>query len=71
MNEWQLMDTAPKDGTEIIVYLPDFGSVCAAWFSEETGLWPSAGSDAYDSEWQPVNVGLPSHWMPLPDYPTP
>lgn len=67
---WNPISTAPKDGTEIIVYVPDFDKVCTAWFCEETGLWPG-GLEPRTEDGDPVNVGLPSHWMPLPKPPTP
>ena len=63
--DWRPIDTAPKDGTEIIVYVPDFHEVSAAWYSQQTGLWPY-GPYAYSEDGEPVNVGLPSHWMPFP-----
>ena len=31
MREWQTMDTAPKDGTDIMVFSPKFGVVFASY----------------------------------------
>jgi len=31
-DEWQPIETAPKDGTKVILWLPDFHSVEMAWF---------------------------------------
>lgn len=64
---WRPIETAPKDGTGVLVYLPDFCRVREAWFCEETGLWPA--DDPYDEDGEPCNVGLPTHWMPLPAAP--
>jgi len=65
MTEWQTIDSAPKDGTEILV----FNSLYKEMF---VALW-------HDESWQ-YAVGIDSkpiilttrettHWMPLPEPP--
>lgn len=66
--EWQPIETAPKDGTEVILYVPDFDKVTTGWYSQKTRLWPHCEEFTEDGE--PCNVGLPSHWMPLPPPPS-
>jgi hypothetical protein len=68
MNEWQKIETAPKDGTKVWAYLPEF--------DEQTVLrWVVAGNWA---GWLYVDSVLndcldcelePTHWMPLPEPP--
>lgn len=62
---WRDIENVPKDGTEILVFAN--GDVTTAWFCDETGLWPHDEMLSEDGE--PCNVGLPSHWMPLPTPP--
>jgi hypothetical protein len=62
--EWQPIETAPKDGTLVLLFIEDFHYVTVAWFCIATGLWPS--NDAFNDDREPCNVGLPTHWMPLP-----
>lgn len=67
MSDWKTIDSAPR-GTNVIVYVPDYDSVTEAWFCEETGLWPH--DCAFNEDGEPCNVGLPTHWQPLPDPPS-
>ena len=55
MSEWQLRETAPKDGSEVLVW--DHGVITQAAY--EQGGWFS------------IDGGLvyPTHWMPLPEPP--
>ena len=77
MSEWQPIETAPKDRTEVIIF--------GLWAGEITGRertpgiflasycgpggdfdgydWSVSGGDAYAS-W-----AKPTHWMPLPEPP--
>ena len=58
---WQPIETAPKDGSEIILFDPDYSqrSGFEGRYSAPRGNWLSS----YDS---PVK---PTHWMPLPPPP--
>lgn len=58
--EWQPIETAPKDGTQILAPLT-LGGIMAvvSWWD---GMWREGTN----------GLGLknePSHWMPLPDAP--
>jgi hypothetical protein len=62
MTDWQPIETAPKDGTHILIY--DAYGECSVvyWFTYDNGNdcgWTYDGGDRFD----------PSHWMPLPDPP--
>ena len=63
---WQPIETAPRDGTRILVHTYT-GKTSIAWFCEETGLWPE--DEVYSEDGEPCNVGWPTHWMPLPPAP--
>ena len=68
---WQPIETAPKDGTKIIVYFPALGKAATAHWSKSCnnrtdGKWPwsyHVGSQAFN-RWE-----APTHWMPLPPAP--
>jgi hypothetical protein len=61
MTEWQPIETAPKDGTHILVQTP-FGMTTA--YSTGYFIWTGVFSADYD------NPGIePTHWMPLPEPP--
>ncbi len=77
--EWQLIETAPKDKSAVIVAVPtkdrDGFIVGEAYFDPETnsdGDWWWAGTDWSDYHGGPmseINHHLPTHWMPLPPPP--
>ena len=61
---WQPIETAPKDGTWIMVYWPTMG----------IGQYPFVVF--WDEGWQPARYSdrdygeaFPTHWMPLPPAP--
>jgi hypothetical protein len=58
MNEWQPIETAPKDGSEILT----FGSIGIMVVFWRDGFWREKANF----------LGLrnpPTHWMPLPNPP--
>ena len=83
--EWQPIDTAPKDGTEILAWRHDCGillvkwSCAAEWLTEidiEEQEWTSDAAEAEDWFVADFYVGsrlegseVPTHWMPLPAEP--
>lgn len=67
---WQPIETAPKDGSEILaaVRYPNKGryeSIFICWITTlkdyPDGVWGS------DYEW-PIICGTPTYWMPVPRY---
>ncbi len=59
---WQPIETAPKDGRNIFIFIPqEFNTgIYTAWWSRDH--WCSI-----DSSW--IGRDLPTHWMPLPNPP--
>ena len=61
-SEWQPIETAPKDGTNILVYCSDFPEQMVAYYGN--------GIVTDESCWQsglcPIH---PTHWIPLPKQP--
>lgn len=59
--EWQTIDTAPKDGSRILLSRNWKESMAVCWWSEIDEEWiPVAGSIFTDA----------THWMPLPSPPS-
>lgn len=74
--EWLPIDTAPKDGTNVILAVmggpngPAIGE--ARWWDNDGGDWWWAGNSPGDYHGGPVseiNFGMPTHWMPMPEPP--
>lgn len=75
--EWQPIATAPRDGTSVLLYVPDMRQpVCVGrWFETETREF---GEVTHESKsWLIQDFALrmfgrapePTHWMPLPAAP--
>lgn len=65
-SKWQPIETAPKDGTRVLVAAGQF--VGEAWFCEDDGTWYEQNThptDATDGAIWGVTV-----WQPLPDPPS-
>lgn len=78
-NEWQPIETAPKDGTIIIGFVPKpddiYSGVCdVKWIEEEyqeiNGIKYKFGGHFGKPSYNNVVV-RPSHWIPLPETPKP
>ena len=57
---WQPIETAPKDGREILVYEPMYCTIGQWVDSKHGGAWWIEGGQI---------TGHPTHWMPLPPPP--
>lgn len=72
-DEWQPIETAPKDGTPVLIAAHDNGMssqprhvLVAHWsysFSDD-GEWLRDEGEEFSQTWPPT------HWQPLPDPPT-
>jgi hypothetical protein len=73
MAEWQPIETAPKDGTRILVV--DCGFVQIARWDEEFDNYndrqgvPAWATFACDDGFYSEYAENPTHWMPLPEPP--
>jgi hypothetical protein len=68
MMEWKPIETAPKDGTRILVFDREYhGEIAACEFNKEWG-WVERGLD-YATEVWGYGEMEPTHWMPLPQPP--
>jgi hypothetical protein len=72
VNEWQPIETAPKDGSDIL------GAWHWSYTDEDTGETESGWcidkchwvEDENSTGWRAsINAARPTHWMPLPDPP--
>ena len=59
MTEWQPIETAPKDDTDVLVFSDN--SIWIASFYH--GIWWFEKND------DTVRLSKPTHWMPLPEPP--
>lgn len=66
MTDWQPIETAPKDGTRVDLWVTD-RRVADSWWSLSHNGWidPQGG---WDGEYDRLE-GEPSHWMPPPPPP--
>lgn len=81
--EWQPIDTAPKDGTEVLAWREDCGQFIALYTSPDSFPFTEAEIDLMEESWLfqkdwftqwPASQRLegtevPTHWMPLPTPP--
>lgn len=57
--QWQPIETAPKDGTRVLLHSPDthtYTGIAASWCIIDE-RW---------EEWDSNHPCLPTHWIPLP-----
>lgn len=73
LGAWLPIETAPKDGTRIMVFCPWVG-VCGpanwdvCWFAKKPRpFWTHWGERIWGTS--RVREDQPTHWMPLPDPP--
>jgi hypothetical protein len=77
MHEWKPIETAPKDGTAVLLYGPDLPTPVVATLKmhELVRSYPSKGfGRSVTFKWHDTVRGFevyppPTHWMPLPSPP--
>jgi len=72
--DWQPFETAPRDGTEILVYREDAGVFTAHYVEEDAHLSSYLNPPEGDFYWfsatgEDLTNDMPTHWRPLPDGP--
>jgi hypothetical protein len=63
MTEWQPIETAPKDGTEVLLFYET--DMAVGLFHFRRKLWVLG----YPIEIEDGDIIFPTHWMPLPEPP--
>lgn len=66
MNNWQPIETAPKDGTEVLVWTPDMYCPAIAHWHAQRKIWVAEG---FLEMYALKGADTPTHWQPLPDAP--
>lgn len=66
MNNWPPINTAPKDGTEILLWT-HAGIIQASWDWHDWGYFPVYPT--YDGIGGVALSSKPTHWQPLPEPP--
>src|SRR5690348_16271156 len=63
---WQPIETAPKDGTRVLVYAPGHLHMIGAWIEHHgyTYIGPAWFSN------NSIITPAPTHWMRLPEFPS-
>lgn len=64
MSNWQPIETAPEDGTDVLVWTPYEERPVIATFDTDSGAWRECETF---SAWTPG--AEPTFWMPLPEPP--
>lgn len=62
VEQWQPIESAPKDGRHVILYCDYYGVGRCAWEGWRK-VWRS------DDPSHGIGFPHPTHWMPLPDFP--
>ncbi len=68
MSNWQPIETAPKDGSNIILGCPTYVDA-GYWEAEGWTLYPD--DTAPESDYCQRFTPAPTHWQPLPEPPWP
>jgi hypothetical protein len=81
--QWQPIETAPKDGTRIMLFWPVSGWTDFGWWKDNPrligiedidGIPVKAEYFSNSMEWDDYELAKvgnePSHWMPLPEPPS-
>lgn len=70
MSEWQPIETAPKDGTTVLLYreVVPFKVVGYGRWEDVLGIsgWISYGFHRGGGDASNLGLAAPTHWMPLP-----
>ena len=70
MSEWQPIETAPKDGREILLYDGDRVTFGGYLNAQSQGVEPQAEHETFCGWWSVSGSDdVFTHWMPLPEPP--
>lgn len=69
MNDWQPEETAPRDGTTVLLWGLEMRMGMSTWFwVEEDGISGWRQDDGKNED-RALRGPYPTHWMPLPEPP--
>ena len=73
MSDWQPIETAPKDGTRVLIYVEGFIAVCEMCEEPDgSRRWICGETTRLDGRVERVQLNAcATHWMPLPAPPVP
>lgn len=64
------MKDSPKDGREILIYIPYAGGrIEKVKYSVEWDVWVTQEPDYKFDEFYGIGTLVPTHWMNLPEFP--
>lgn len=66
MQEWMPIETAPKDGSTILVWFVPHGALSVFW---EDDIWCVSNQKCDPLPVRGYRTGEDTHWMPLPEPP--
>lgn len=66
---WQTIDTAPKDGTIVDLFVNGFRETDCFWGESSSAMFGQKEWVKTNDEGWTLWVGNPTHWMPLPTSP--
>jgi hypothetical protein len=76
MSEWQPIETAPREGTRVLIWDRDCADYCVGFWSPSReqwieNWWPTADlpEGATEDEVIAATIALPAFWMHLPEAP--
>ena len=64
MMEWQPIETAPKDGSKVLLTDGDRTEIAHWWGKAQEGFWEVWTCEPFYEDFK-----QPTHWMPLPQPP--
>jgi hypothetical protein len=73
--EWKPIETAPKDGTKVLLWCRDAGCETAEWIVEKHEWWEKTSDTTQELRkedggyWSSENGWDATHWMPAPTAP--
>lgn len=74
IEKWQPIETAPMDGTDVLLAWPSGRVTVSRWVHTETYRYGVKKSEDkyWDTPWVSLSLtdkSFPTHWMPLPPLP--
>lgn len=57
---WHPIETAPKNGTAVLLFHPEWDTMEVGLQYDETGMWQQPNGDL---------LATPTHWLALPETP--